>query len=183
MFKQVKASSNKPFLEICWLALRKGIDKIEKVMIFFAVVFLVIMMVGIVLDAAMRYIFNKPLSIAYELNEIYLLPAIIFFTISYTMKKKGHIGVTLFHRFFSKNVRMLVNKAGYLIGAILFAIITWQGIKLTSFAWYNSFVTTGIFNWPLYLGYAFVPLGSFVMALRCFLESMNGLYGGVEESE
>ncbi len=183
MFIPVKTSWNKNFTESCLIAFRKAIDKIENVMALSASVCLLSMMFGIVLDAAMRYVFNHPLSVAYELNEIYILPAIIFFTISYTMKKKGHIGVTLFHQFFSKSMIKVLDRAGLLIGAIIFGIITWQGVKLTHFSWYNNFVTTGIYKWPLYMGYAFVPLGSSVMTLRCLIEFMTRLFGVAGERE
>lgn len=159
------------------------VDKIESLMLFCAAVFMLMMMLGIVLDAAMRYLFNYPLSIAYELTEFYVLPAIIFFTISHTMKKKGHIGVTLFHRFFSARTINAIDKAGLTIGTVLFAMIAWQGAKLTYFAWINNYITTGAYKWPLYVGYAFIPLGAFVMSLRCLIDLLNSFYPVVGEKQ
>jgi len=173
VFMPAESSWSKHFGKASWKAIRAIINTMENWMAFCAAVFLLVMMFGIVGDAVMRYLFNHPLSIAYEFSEFYILPAVIFFTISYTMKRRGHIGVTLFHQFLSARTVKAIENGGLLIGTLLFAVIAWQGANLTYFAWYNNFVTTGIYKWPLYAGYAFVPLGSSVMSMRCFADFIN----------
>src|SRR5690606_22888032 len=79
-------------------------DKIDYAFFFVAKIAVLIMMFITTADAVMRYLFNQALVGAYHFSEKYLMVIIVFFSLSYVMKMKGHISIDLFKKYLPKKL-------------------------------------------------------------------------------
>jgi TRAP-type C4-dicarboxylate transport system permease small subunit len=152
------------------------INKIDRVIFFFAKLSIFIMMLVIALNAIFRYFFNSPIQGVYEFTEKYLMVSAIFLSLSYVFKLDGHIRVDAFFDKFPKKIQSILDIVFMLIGAVLMFVIFYQGMIFTYKAWVNNDISTGVIAWPLWLSYIWIPIGGFVFTLRLLLNVINGIF-------
>lgn len=88
---------------------------------------LALMMFLTALDVGLRYIFNRPLSGAFELVE-YMMAILIPFCIVYCADQKGHVAVELVLDRFPKKVQHTVDTLTTIIALMFALVIAWQNI-------------------------------------------------------
>ncbi|MGI6684461.1 MAG: TRAP transporter small permease [Bacillota bacterium] len=150
--------------------MRKVINGLSKGSVAIAAVCIFAMMIIITYDAALRYFFGASTSIAYNVSEIYLMPAIIFFGLGYTQMLGGHTRVVFFFRFFNPVVKKLLLIIAHLATIFVFCLITMEGYKLTMRAWSNMEIFTGTYSWPMYIAYIIIPVSCGIMVLQSLLD-------------
>lgn len=143
------------------------LDRVESLLLALSCAGVATMTVVIVVDAAMRYLFGAPLSIAYDLTRIYLMPAVIFLALPYSMREGAHIGIEFLAQRFPPTARRACHRLVQAIGVVFFALVAWKAGGLAHRAWSTDQVLSGQYTWPMWLAYAIVPVGCTVMALRC----------------
>ena len=84
------------------------IDKITKYSGYFTALVLVVLVLLVVYDAGMRYIFSSG-SIALQELEWHLFDVIILFGISYTLKHSSHVRVDVFYSSYSEKTKNIIN--------------------------------------------------------------------------
>ena len=72
--------------------MEKGLQWIEKGLLSLGMVTLFAMMCLTTVDAVLRYLFNSPITGAYEITEKYLMLTTIFLGMSYTYRGSGLSG-------------------------------------------------------------------------------------------
>lgn len=149
--------------------LDSAVSKIENSLLFLSSLSLFIMMLVITLDALMRYLFNSPLQIAYDLTEIYLLPLVVFFTISFALREDAHLRVTFLERFFPKWINGIFNSIGFFLTAVLFLVITYKVSEMAMVSWAQKEIVLGVISWPLYITHIIVAIGSVLIVLRSLI--------------
>ena len=88
---------------------------------------LVLMMVLSCADIFGRYIFNHPITGAYDI--VGLSGAVLTaFAMPYTMLKKGHVAVELLIQSLSRGTRLVIETLTHLLGISLFLVLVWQAI-------------------------------------------------------
>jgi len=150
--------------------MRKIINGLSRAAMALAALCIFAMMVIITYDSAGRYFFNASSSIAYNLSEFYLMPAIIFFGMAYTKMVNGHTRVVFFFRFFNPAVKKFLLILANMATVLVFSLITFEGYKLTMRAWINGEIFTGTYSWPMYLAYIIVPISCAIMVLQSILD-------------
>lgn len=121
---------------------------ISGVLISIGATILALMMFLTALDVGMRYIFNRPISGAFELVE-YMMSIIIPFSIAYCAEKRGHVAVELILARFPTKVQAVV-EALVTGAAIVFAlIIAWQNFLYVGEV-YDSHLTSSVLLIPAY---------------------------------
>jgi TRAP-type C4-dicarboxylate transport system permease small subunit len=91
---------------------------------------LVLMMVLSCADIFGRYIFNHPITGAYDI--VGLSGAVLTaFAMPYTMLKKGHVAVELLIQSLSRGTRLVIETFTHLLGISLFLVLVWQAILLS----------------------------------------------------
>jgi len=83
-------------------------DKITKYLGYFTALILVMLVLLVVYDATVRYMFSSG-SIALQELEWHLFDVIILFGISYTLKHSAHVRVDIFYSNYSQKTKDLVN--------------------------------------------------------------------------
>lgn len=141
--------------------------RVEDLLLLLSCAGVATMAVVIVADAGMRYLFGSPLSIAYDLTRIYVMPAVVFLALPCSMREGAHIGIEFLARRFPPAARRACHRLTQAIGTVFFSLVAWQVGGLAHRAWSTDQVLTGQYTWPMWLAYAIVPVGCTVMALRC----------------
>jgi len=98
------------------------IDKTTKYLGYFTALVLVVLVLLVVYDATVRYIFSSG-SIALQELEWHLFDVIILFGIAYTLKHSSHVRVDIFYTSYSKKVKRLINIVSSLFFVIPFSIL------------------------------------------------------------
>lgn len=125
--------------------------------------FLAVMMFMTGIDVVMRYIFNRPISGAYELTEL-MMVILVFFGLAYTQIKKEHVAVDLVFNRFAPKMKTISSCVSYFLCLSLFVVMTWQSIKQVQSKW-NSGLVTGTLGIPLWPFYLITAVGCLVMCL------------------
>jgi TRAP-type C4-dicarboxylate transport system permease small subunit len=124
------------------------------------------MMLLITSDTVGRYFFKRPIHGTLEVSELYLMGAVVFFGMSYTLREGGHIRVELFFRNFRPLMKESLELLFGTLSLLLFAGITYRAFGFTYRAFLNDEVVFGIIEWPVYLSWLVVPLGTGMISLR-----------------
>ncbi len=141
---------------------------ISGVLIAIGATVLALMMFLTALDVGMRYIFNRPVSGAFELVE-YMMAIIIPFCIAYCAEKRGHVAVEFILARFPKKVQITV-EALVIFVAIVFAIVmAWQNFAYIGEV-YDSHLTSSVLLIPTYPFVIPVALGIGAFALMLLVQ-------------
>lgn len=143
--------------------------RLERMASLVASVMLFLIMTVVVVDVALRYVFNSPLGWSYDLISLYLMVGLFFFSLSATLQHNEHVRVDLLLKHFPRWARHLAEVVTYLSAGVVFALIVYvMGAKtLASFA--ANEVASGEIAWPTWLSLLAAPLGAGLMLLRMLL--------------
>lgn len=147
----------------------RSFEKVEIVFLKLSQLSILAMMVLTAADAASRYIFDKPIMGAYEITERYLMIILVFLSMSYVQKVDGHIRLDILFEKFSQKLQDVLNIFFFLLAALLMAFIGYEGAMSTYNAIANNLQLSGLINFPLWLSYIWIPLGSFLITIRLLI--------------
>lgn len=156
--------------------LEKGdliLKRIEDLLVNIAAASLFSIMLIVVLDVAMRYGFNSPLSWSYELIALYLMVLVFFFALSGTLEDNAHIAVDILHIKLKPRTRHCCLAIGYWLSLGLFGIILWASADRTWVSFMQHDVTAGEIPWPMWLSQAGVPIGVSLLLMRILLRAIG----------
>lgn len=91
---------------------------------------LVLLMVFIVADVVLRYVFNAPFSSSKEVTE-FAMALVVFLAIAYCGWTGGHIAVDLFEKALDRPSLWWLPAVISFAGALLFAVIAWRAVLET----------------------------------------------------
>lgn len=129
----------------------------------------------ITMNAAARYLFNKPITGAYEFTEFYLMVIMVFLSLSYTWKCKGFIAITVFSSKFPIKIKNIVYLIILISGIAFFSLIGYEAFATTFVSFMNKQVASGLIPWPMYLSTIWIPLGCAMIVLRMVIEMCFGM--------
>lgn len=98
------------------------IDKIIKYLGYFTAFIVVVLVLLVVYDATMRYLFSGG-SIALQELEWHLFDIIILFGIAYTLKENAHVRVDIFYSSYSDKTKALLNIIASLFFILPFSLL------------------------------------------------------------
>ncbi|MBX9463854.1 MAG: TRAP transporter small permease [Aquamicrobium sp.] len=136
-------------------------------------------MLIVVADVAMRYLFAAPLSWSYNLIGLYLMVAVFFFALSDTLHNHGHIAIDIFQHQIPHRPRHLALAVGYLLSSGLMALIGWQAWLRLKSAYLNDDRIAAVIPWPTWIAYFIVATGCVVMTARCIYRTFGHAASGL----
>lgn len=147
---------------------------------------LMVFSVGLVLaEIIVRTIFNTTLFITEEYSG-YLMAAMTFLALAFTLKDKSHIRMVFLHTVLKGKARVALDIYAFAVGFIFCAVLTWT----TSLFFWDSLVNNSrsmqISETYLAIPQFFMPLGTLLMTIQFFAEmcrSIIRLRSGETESE
>ena len=125
-------------------------------------------------EILVRSAFSKTLYITEEYSG-YLVAAMTFLALAYTLKDKGHIRMTFLHTMAKGRAKVFVDIFAYSIGFVFCALLTYTAADL----FWDSVVTQSrsmqISQTYLAIPQFFMPFGTLVMALQFAAEAARSM--------
>jgi len=140
---------------------------------------LVVMMFLTAFDVILRYVFNRPISGAFELTE-YMMAILVAFSLGYCYFAKGHVTVDFVVNRLSQRVQDIIDSITGLLGLALFVIVTWQ-TGLQAEVLYHSKLTSQVLFIPAFPFAAMVAFGSAVISLTILAGFINSVFRAVSK--
>jgi len=145
------------------------IDRLERVSSAVAAVFLFAIMLIIVADVTLRYVFNSPLQWAFDAISMYLMVGVFFFSLSDTLAGNGHVNVDLLYQRAPRRVQRFADFIGCALTCAVFVGIVYRAAVATWESWTSGEVIAGNIAWPVWITHFVVAIGSGLLALRLLL--------------
>jgi TRAP-type C4-dicarboxylate transport system permease small subunit len=143
-----------------------------------AIAMFAVMMI-VIADVTMRYVFAAPLSWSYDIISLYLMVAVFFLALGDTLQHHGHIAIDLLQPHMPVRLRHIGETIGYALTTVLVAMIAWEGWERLATAFANHEVTPTVIQWPTWPAYAFVVVGSVSLALRAAYRTVGHLASAI----
>jgi TRAP-type C4-dicarboxylate transport system permease small subunit len=155
------------------------LDKSDRFMINLTGFVLVFMTLMIVVDVALRVLFNSPLPASAESVEL-MMPYIAFCALAYTLAIGAHVRISILVEKLPVKYRPYLEWLVSLVGLGFCALLTYVS---WTFFW-ESFVINeemlAIIKLPWWVGKFAMPLGFFVMTLRYLFNLVAVMAGRVD---
>jgi TRAP-type C4-dicarboxylate transport system permease small subunit len=150
--------------------MQKLLDRCESLLTYVAVFATFIMMLLTTADAGGRYLFNQPITGAYEITTNYLMIAAVFLSMCYGYRAGAYIRVTFLAERLPRQLGLYVNyfvQVVSILYGILLVVATYQQ-ALQVFATHTNLST--LESVPLGPAYVIVPVGLFFMSFMMLLD-------------
>lgn len=131
-------------------------------------------------DVAGRY-FVAPIKGAYELTEIGLI-VMVFFSLGYTQRMRGHIAIGLLVDRFPPKIQALTDALMYLLSAVLILFMSWQ-LWVYAGSLRDSNSVTGDLSIPVFTFVWIAVFGSLQFALMFLVDFIKSLQRVVKRHE
>jgi len=144
--------------------MERFLSQCEKWSTHLAVLSIFVMMVLTTADAIGRYLFNFPITGAYEVTEKYLMLVAVYLGASYTYRGGSNIRITLLVDRLPRQVKMALNIFAQVFSTcygFLLVVPAVQNVIRT----YDQRITLSSSNLPLWLPYLAIPVGLILMSL------------------
>ncbi|MGP3667300.1 MAG: TRAP transporter small permease subunit [Candidatus Bathyarchaeota archaeon] len=128
-------------------------------------IFIVASGVILVYEVLVRYIFRIPTVWEIE-TSIYLIMFVTLVGAGYGLKHNAHINVDLVIRLLPPKVRHWLLIVGSILSLTFAIFVAWRGLVLWWTAYSLGWRTGTLFNPPLAIPYAFIPLGMILLSLQ-----------------
>ena len=154
-------------------SLSKAVEPLSRIINSVGIGILAVMMLLTTMDVTLRYVFNRPITGAYELTAL-MLAVLVAFGLAYTQVHKEHIRIDFIVSRFSPRARAFVDSITTLVGIGILSLITWQSILYAESLRADE-VTTAAFFIPLYPIVWVVGVGSAIFCLVFIVDLFNHL--------
>jgi len=149
--------------------MKKLLQWCESIETYAAVVATAIMVLLTTADAIGRYLFNAPITGAYEVTEKYLMLASVFLGCSYAYRRGAFIRVTILTNHIRRAVLTVINHLVQFFSIVYIIVLTFATILQVARA-YTSKMTFNSIAQPVWPSCAIIPVGLFLMLVLMVLD-------------
>lgn len=148
-------------------------DALDTALMAIGAVMMLAMLLLVVVDVSLRYLFNAPLAWSYEVISSYLMPGMFFLAVSHTLKVRAHVAVDLLHHRMGKGQRYAVHAVLAVLAAPVFAWAAFVAAQRTWAEFAAGDVSTSGLGVPSWSVSVLLPLGFGLLALRLLLDAVG----------
>ena len=159
-------------------SLNRALTALEDLFGLVGKIALLAIMCAVVADAGGRYLFSNPIPGVYEITELYLMLAIVFFGLALTQREGGHVRADIFFDMLPLRVRRGLEIFYLLAAFAVFALIAYAAGRASLQHIAAARWTTGVVPIPTGPSWAIACIGSAVLSLRLALQAALLLLGG-----
>ena len=145
---------------------------VEDILNWLACTCLAVMTAMITIDSVGRALFGAPLQPQFEMTELYLMPAVAVLSLSRAYRNRAHLSLDLFPEQYLGRAKYPIQLSLLALLFVFSAIVTWRSGVYTFNAWVRDDIYMGVFDWPLFVAYASVPLGFGVLTVRVVSDAL-----------
>jgi TRAP-type C4-dicarboxylate transport system permease small subunit len=142
----------------------------ERVMLYISAISTFILMLLTTADAGGRYIFNRPITGAYEVSTNYLMIAAIFMAVSFGYRQGAYLRVTLLTDHLRGKVKVVINTFVQIVSVLygfMLVLATYRQ-ALRTFEMHTTLSSLDFI--PVGPAYVIVPVGLFAMSLAMLVD-------------
>ncbi|MBW0105542.1 TRAP transporter small permease [Pseudonocardia sp. KRD291] len=147
----------------------RGLSRVEDVLAGVAALALAALAALMVLGVVLRYVFATPLSWSLAFITDYLMTAIFFLALPWTVRTGAHVRIDVVYRSLPETGRRVCALLGALLAPFFVAALAWGGLALTwSAATGGDIPPPGgaELSWPVWTSAVMVPIGALVLLVR-----------------
>jgi len=148
--------------------------QVSKIMALIAAGFLSFMMLLTVVDVSGRYFFNIPLNGAWEMIGLSLVCAGTW-ALAHCQREKGHVNVTVLLHRFSPRIEAAVLGIGYLLGLVVFSIISWGALTRAHKYYLEKGYYTDMLHIPYFPFLLIMAIGIGMLALLLLVDLIQAV--------
>ena len=145
---------------------RRVIDGIDAVLMVIGCLMLFGLMLVVVADVSLRYLFNAPLQWSYEVVSSYLMPGLFFMAVSHTLKANAHVAVDILHNYVRRNTRYVFEALTSVLAVPVFALCAWVSAQRTWADLEAASTSTSGLAVPTWTISILLPIGFGMLTLR-----------------
>ncbi len=152
--------------------LRRVVDAIDTALLAVGCLMLFSLMMVVVADVSLRYVFNKPLAWSYEIISSYLMPGLFFMVASHTLKSNAHVCVDILHNYVGRKTRYVFEAISSVLAAPVFGLATvvsaqntWQDLQLGAASSSGMELPTWTISLMMTLGFGMLTLRQVLHAI------------------
>jgi TRAP-type C4-dicarboxylate transport system permease small subunit len=146
-----------------------GLRRVEDALAAVAAIALLTLAGLVVLGVVLRYVVGQPIAWAFAFTTDYLLVAIFFLALPYTVRAGAHVRIDMLYRAMPPRAQRWCDVVGGVLSVLFAAALTWGGIALTTGAWADGDIPPpggAELSWPVWTSTIMVPLGAGVLLVR-----------------
>lgn len=147
---------------------------VENTLTYLSTAVILFVMAFVCAEVTMRYGFNSPIPGHLEGSEL-LMPIIVFFAVSYTQARNGHVGMTVVVDALPPHIARWLSAGTLVLSLLICAVLAWFGTKYAYQLWDYDDVTMTPPYWRTWPSAAVMPLGYTLLAMRMWLQTLNVL--------
>ena len=125
-------------------------------------------------EVIVRYVFNSPTLYSVELSE-YLLVLVVFMSLGWVLKEDRHVAVTFAVDLLPEKIRTGLSILTSLLTMAFLGILVWKGSKTAITAYNGDYHSSSLLNFPMWIPYALIPLGALVLSLQYIVKIVEML--------
>ena len=147
----------------------KAINRLTWLAELLAEIGLVGLLLIVIHEVIVRYVFDSPTLFSVELSE-YLLVLVVFMSIGWVLKEDRHVAVSFVVDMLPKKVRLVLNVLTSLLTMAFLGILVWKGGKTAVTAYTGDYHSSSLLNFPMWIPYVLIPLGALVLSLQYLIK-------------
>ena len=151
--------------------LGRAMDRVDTGMNWLSRAAMMVMLVLIIIQVFTRYILNDPIEGVIGATELYLMPIIVFGSLSYLEMYDGHVRVGIVFDALPEGLRAGFNVVLRLAAAAFFALICYGASREALKAWDFGYRTSGDIDAPLVTTLVIAPIGCVLIVLRLLVNA------------
>ncbi|MDP2005422.1 MAG: TRAP transporter small permease [Rubrivivax sp.] len=153
--------------------LRRVIDAVDTVLMSIGCLMLFALMMVVVSDVSLRYLFNAPLNWSYEIISSYLMPGLFFMAASHTLKSNAHVCVDILHNYVGTRTRYVFEAVISTLAAPIFGLATVVSAQNTWQDLQSGAASSSGMELPTWSISLMLPLGFGMLTLRLVLHAFG----------
>lgn len=158
-----------------------GLKKINRLAATLSGCILLFITISIFIDVFLRYFFNRP-SIWITEVSTYLFLYIIFLGTAYALQEDMHIKVTFIVGFLGPRLTKIIDLLTAIFAMVFCLVLLWQTTVMTWTAFKEDWTSPTMLNAPYAYIYIIMVVGSFLLFLTFFFQTLVQLLEPVSES-
>jgi TRAP-type C4-dicarboxylate transport system permease small subunit len=129
------------------------LDRLERLLTAVAAGAIIVMMLLTTADAAGRYLFNRPIVVAFEVTTNFLMVAAVFLAMPFAYRQGANIRVTFLVQRLRGGARLLADHVVQVVSLLYCAALVYATLQQTRHVWATgtTFVTIELPLWPAHL--------------------------------
>jgi TRAP-type mannitol/chloroaromatic compound transport system permease small subunit len=150
-------------------AVRKVVHVIGDVIMTFVALAILVSMVVSTADVIGGNLFNAPLPGAFE-GAANLMPVIVFVSLAYIQRRRGHVRVEFFYLKGSPRTRALLDILNAVVVIVFFVFLAWAAWRAFDLSLAMNERSPGIVRFPIYPIKFVVVLGAAMMVMQMLID-------------